>query len=219
MMTRAYPEIYLNNAMASMGEAFDYIVNDCGIAGSDFVKMLLGSSVCRKLENGEPAYLSGKSGIELAREIVERVTGQAPKMEPQVHYARSPEYWCGWSVAYYQWFSSRKYNEIFAAVSFDDLLLMYSTLHEADLTKFAEIVDGKVREMFPETNLKRIRTIYGCSQRELADLSGVGLRAIQLYEQRQKDINKASVISVRNLAKVLGCSVEDLMEPESTLTT
>ncbi len=91
---------------------------------------------------------------------------------------------------------------------------MYPTLHEADLTKFAEIVGSKVREMFPETNLKRIRTIYGCSQRELADLSGVGLRAIQQYEQRHKDINKASVISVRNLAKVLGCSFEDLMESE-----
>ncbi len=198
-----------------MGEAFDYIVNDGGMPGGDFVKMFLGSPVCRKLENGEPAYLSGKSGIELAREVVASVTGKVPEAEPQVHYARSPEYWSGWAVAYYQWFSSRRYNEIFAAVPFDDLILMYPTLHEADITKFAEVVDGRVRAMFPETNLRRMRTTYGCSQRELADLSGVGLRSIQMYEQRQKDINKASVISVRNLAKALGCSMEDLIEAES----
>ncbi len=213
-MIRAYPEIYLSNAMASMGEAFDYAVNDCGMAGDDFVKMLLGSPVCRKLENGEPAYLSGKSGIELAREVVASVTGKTPETEPRSRYARTSEYWCGWAVAYYQWFSSRKYSEIFSAVPFADLLLMYPTLHEADVTKFAEVVDGKVREMFPETRLKRLRMIYGCSQRELAELSEVGLRSIQMYEQRQKDINKASAMSVRNLAKALGCSVEDLMESD-----
>ncbi len=212
MTIRAYPEIYLSHAMASMGEAFDYIVNDCDMVGGDFVKMLLGSPICRKLENGEPAYLSGKSGIELAREIVESVTGKVLTVEPQVHYARSPEYWSGWSVAYFQWFSSRKYSEIFAAVPFEEMLLMYPTLHEADLTKFAEVVDEKIRAKFPETKLKRQRAIYGYSQRELANLSGVSLRAIQMYEQRQKDINKASAISVRNLAKVLGCNIEDLME-------
>jgi hypothetical protein len=33
-----------------------------------------------------------------------------------------------------------------------------------------------------------------------------------MYEQRHKDINKASVETVHSLAKVLGCSVEDLIE-------
>ena len=62
---------------------------------------------------------------------------------------------------------------------------MYYTLHEADVSKFAEIADARIREHFAETNLKRIRTAYGCSQAELAKKSGVGLRSIQLYEQRQ----------------------------------
>ncbi len=89
---------------------------------------------------------------------------------------------------------------------------MYPTLHEADVTKFAEIVDGQVRGRFPETNLKRMRTIYGCSQRELAGLSGVGLRSIQMYEQRQKDINKAGVATVWSLARFWGCPIENLIE-------
>ncbi len=212
MMTPAYQEIYLSNAMSSMADAFDYIVNNCNISGEDFVKMLIGSSICKRIENGEPAYLSGKSGIEIARECVYITTGKVLDIEPQDRYERSPAYWAGWAVAYYQWYSSRTYSEIFKAISFEDLLCMYPTLHEADITKFADIVDQKVRETFPDTNLKRLRTAYGCSQRELAELSGVSLRSIQMYEQRQKDINHAGVVSVRNIAKVLGCTIEDLIE-------
>ena len=63
-----------------------------------------------------------------------------------------------------------------------------------------------------KTNLKRIRTAKGYSQKQLADLSGVGLRSIQMYEQRQKDINKAQSDSLFRLAKVLGCTMEDLLE-------
>ena len=65
---------------------------------------------------------------------------------------------------------------------------------------------------FSETNLKRIRLIYGCSQRELAEMSGVSLRSIQTYEQRNKDINKAQAESLYCLAKALGCTMEDLLE-------
>ena len=69
-----------------------------------------------------------------------------------------------------------------------------------------------MQEAFPETNLKRIRMAYGCTQAELAERSGVSLRSIQMYEQRKKDINKASVTSVHRMAKVLGCTIEDLVE-------
>lgn len=69
----------------------------------------------------------------------------------------------------------------------------------------------KIKE-YSETNLKRIRTAYGCTQKELAEMSGVGLRSIQMYEQRNKDINKAQSDSLYRLAKALGCSMEDLLE-------
>ena len=89
---------------------------------------------------------------------------------------------------------------------------MYYTLHEADLTKFVDIVDLKMKEYFFETNLKRIRAIYGFTQAELAERSGVSLRSIQMYEQRNKNINKASEDTMYRLAKVLGCTMEDLIE-------
>ena len=89
---------------------------------------------------------------------------------------------------------------------------MYYTLHEADISKFADIADERIRDHFKETNLKRIRSSYGCTQAELAERSGVSLRSIQMYEQRNKDINKASAESLYRISKVLGCTVEDLLE-------
>ena len=59
---------------------------------------------------------------------------------------------------------------------------------------------------------KRIRTTYGITQFELAKKADVSLRSIQMYEQRNKDINKASVGTIYSIAKVLGCTIEDLLE-------
>ena len=211
-MTHAYQEIYLSKAQSVLGDAFDYALNICNLSGTDFVKLFVASSVSKRMENGEPAYLAGKSGIEIVVEIIAETMGKELPIEPHEHFGRSSEYWIGWAVAYYQWYSSRKYSDIFKVVSFEDLQKMYYTLHEADVSKFVDIVDARMKDYFPETNLKRIRTAYGYTQAELAQRSNVSLRSIQMYEQRNKDINKASVDTVYRLAKVLGCTMEDLIE-------
>ena len=211
-MTRAYQEIYLSNAQAALGDTFDYAVNTCSIPGDDFVKLFCGSSLSRRMENGEPSLLSGKSGIEIAIEVIAETTGKQLEAIPTERMERSAEYWIGWAVAYYQWYSARRYSDIFKVLSYEDLQKMYYTLHEADITKFADIANERVKEYFKDTNLKRIRSAYGCTQAELAKLSGVTLRSIQMYEQRRKDINKASAETLYNIAKVLGCTIEDLIE-------
>ena len=212
MMTGAYQEIYLNRAQSALGDAFDYAINTCDIAGDEFLKLFTASSISKRMEQGEPAYLAGKSGIEIVVEIIAETKNLELIIEPREHFGRSKEYWIGWAVAYYQWRSSRKYNEIFKLLTFEELQKMYITLHEADITKFADIVDSLMKEYFTETNLKRIRISYGITQAELAQRSGVTLRSIQMYEQRNKNINKASVDTIYSLAKVLGCTMEDLLE-------
>ena len=211
-MTHAYQEIYLSKAQSMLGDAFDYAIHTCSIPGDSFVKLFVASTISRRMENGEPNYLAGKSGIEVAMDILAETTGKVPEAPPREHFGRSREYWIGWAVAYYQWFSGRKYSDIFKAVTFEDLQKMYYTLHEADITKFADIMDARMREFFTDTNLKRIRTAYGCTQAELAHRSQVSLRSIQMYEQRNKDINKASAETVLRLSRVLGCTMEDLLE-------
>ena len=211
-MIRAYQEIYLSKAQAVLGEAFDYAVNTCSISGENFIKQFIVSSVSKKMENGEPAYLAGKSGIELVKDIVAETTGKELTEVPPDRLDRSTEYWIGWAIAYYQWWSGRKFNAIFKAFTFDELQKMYYTLHEADISKFADIADERMKELYPETNLERIRMAYGCTQAELAKKSGVSLRSIQMYEQRNKDINKANADTLYRISKVLGCSMEDLIE-------
>ena len=212
MTTRAYQETYLSKAQSALGDAFDYAINTCHIPGSDFIKLFTASSVSRRMENGEPAYLAGKSGIEIAADVLLESTGRQPEAEPVEHFGRSREYWIGWAVCYYQWFSARSYGDIFKVLSYEDLANMYYTLHEADITKFVDAVDGMVREYFKDTNLKRIRSAYGCTQAELAKRSGVNLRSIQMYEQRNKDINRASADTLYRISKVLGCTIENLIE-------
>ena len=107
MMIRAYREIYLSKAQSAMGDAFDYAVNGCDIPGSDFIKLFVSSSICRRMENAEPQFLVGKSGIEIAIDVIFETTGRQPEEKLKYSSVRSPEYWIGWAVCYYQWYSTR----------------------------------------------------------------------------------------------------------------
>lgn len=211
-MIHAYQETHVNKVQAMLGTAFDYAINTCEINGDNFAKMFIASGICKRVENGEPAIVSGKSGIEIVQEIVLETMGKELNIEPVESFGRSVEYWVGWALAYYQWHSNRSFSDIFKVVSYAELEKMYYPLHEADITKLVDILDERIKKYYTETNLKRIRTAYGCSQSELAKKAGVSLRSIQMYEQRNKDINKASVETIYRMAKVLGCTVEDLIE-------
>lgn len=61
-------------------------------------------------------------------------------------------------------------------------------------------------------NKKSIRKSRDLSHSELAAQSGVNLRSIQIYEQKVNNINKAQVQTLYKLSRILGCSVEDLLE-------
>lgn len=212
MMIHAYQETHVNKVQAMLGTAFDYAINTCKINGDNFAKMFIASGICKRVENGEPAIVSGKSGIEIVQEIVLETMGKELDIEPAESFGRSVEYWVGWALAYYQWHSNRSFSDIIKVVSYAELEKMYYPLHEADITKLLDILDERIKEYYTETNLKRIRTAYGCSQSELSKKAGVSLRSIQMYEQRNKDINKASVETIYRMAKVLGCTIEDLIE-------
>ena len=64
-----------------------------------------------------------------------------------------------------------------------------------------------------KSSLKFMREDRGMSQSELAKKSGVPLRAIQAYEQGYKDINKAQVVTVLQLAEALECDVYEIINP------
>ena len=65
------------------------------------------------------------------------------EQDPVMYLDKSPEFWAGWAIAYYQWYRSKSFLEIAKVISMEEVICMYSTLHEADIMKFVSIVDER----------------------------------------------------------------------------
>lgn len=212
MAIRAYDEDYLMPAQRILGDAVDYAVYACEMEADRFFDMFLASGIAEQFGKGNPAYVAGVTGCELVKKVILASGMKTPDIPDEMYLDKSPEYWAGWALAYYQWHTAKTFSGIHQAVSVQEILTLYPALHEADIMKFVEVMDGKMRQFYVETNLKRMRKLAGMSQSGLARRSGVSLRQIQLFEQRQRDINKAQAISLYKLGRALGCNSEDLLE-------
>ena len=70
----------------------------------------------------------------------------------------------------------------------------------------------KIKNCFPSIPaLKIIRQKRNLTQEELALLSGVNIRSIRSYEQKDNDILKAQGDTLQKLAKTLDCTIEELL--------
>lgn len=210
----AYDKDYLFYAQKNFGHMVDFAVNSCGYDIDDFFYLFLASNVCAQFENGNPAYIIGKTGCELFRLVVAEIKNEELKAPDAMYLDKSPEYWLGWALCYYVWLRNYKFGYVLSAVSAGDMLGMYDMMHEADVTKFVFSLDERLNAYYTQTALTRLRTAAGISQHELAKRAGVNVRIIQSYEQKVRDINKAQMMTVVKLAKALDCSPVDLMERE-----
>lgn len=213
MMIRAYDEEYLPLCQRVMGDMLDYAVNTLEYNLQKFFTMFLVSGIARQFEIANPAYVAGKNGCEVAKEVLVRSGLALPDVEDVMYLDKSPEYWCGWALAYYQWYCGQSFREIIRQVPIMDICLMYHPLHEADIERFVITMETYNTDALRETQLKRLRAYARLSQKQLADKSGVPLRQIQLFEQRQRDINKTQAATLLKLARALRCSCEQLMDP------
>ena len=211
-MTYAYGEPYLDDAMNNLGEAVDYAVHACNVSADDFMSMFVTSGYAKQFESGVAKVVSGLSGSELVLSVLKASGKQIDAPAARLEYDCSPEYWCGYILAYYQWHSAIPFKDILKSIPMSELDRMYSALHEASEEKAVDVFDSIMKRKNTVTKLQTMRKNGGLSQKQLADKSGVSLRSIQQYEQRAKDINKAAVDSLLSLAKALGCRVEDLIE-------
>ena len=211
-MIHAYNEQYLYDAMRNLGEAADYAVNACKMSLQEFFDLFVATSFAEQFGNGVPKVVSGLSGTELVLEIVKKAGVEKKLPGVQTEYGCSPEYWCGWVVAYYQWHTGRTFKEILRSITAEEFEKLYPALHEASEDKFVDVVNSIIERKNGITKLQEFRKNIGYSQRELAEKSGVNLRTLQQYELKAKDINKAATHTLLSLSKTLGCRVEDLLE-------
>lgn len=140
-MARAYKKTYLNGAMRNLAVMMDCGVNKYGYPIEEFYEKFLASDVSRQFAAGNPRYLVGMSGAELADSVVESSGGNVLK-ENDGTYTVGPEYWAGWVLAYYQWLSRRSFAFMYRkGLGIKEVASMYYPLHEADLSKFVDAAE------------------------------------------------------------------------------
>ena len=204
-MIHAYNEIYLDDAMNTLAEVFSY-VQDERQADILFERFIM-SGIAYQFGKGNPRYLNMPS-----QALFYEIVGDSMPLIYPKGFGRSPQYWCGYVLAYYQWYTGLGFERIGLYLPPSKIINMYHPLHEADIQKFVDIANGIMFQK--ETNLAKYRKNSNMSQLQLSKYSQVSLRSIQLYEQRQLSINTAPANKLLRLSRVLGCSIEDLLEVE-----
>ncbi len=211
-MIHAYDKIYLDKAMRSLAQMLDYSVYDLKYDITVFFDLFSSSSIATLFESGDANTLAGKSGVELAWEVLGESGIEYERIPPTAASDRSEEYWVGWALAYYQWDTSMSFADIVRCVPIKDILLLYHPYHEMDIRQFVDCMNEMIHRAEPNTNLKRLRLQMGFSQSQLSEECGIPVRTIQQYEQRQKNINKAQAEYLFTLSSALHCNPSDLLE-------
>lgn len=211
---KGYSELYLNDAMKNLGDMVEYAVLDLGFDPDEFFGYFISSGIAEMFGGGNPKYIVGMSGVELAETVLR--TLNIPFESVFVSHAdyKGVEYWAGWVFAYYQWETGRRFEDIVDnGLTLSTVFSMY-ILHEADVSKFVETANRIIvrNKQNSKSKLSQIRKARGFTQRELADASGITLRMVQLYEQKQNDIGKAQADTAIALSRALGCDVQDILE-------
>ncbi len=214
MTMRGYNELYLNDAMKNLGDMVEYAVLDLGFEPDEFFEYFISSGIAEKFGNGNPKYAVGMSGMELAEAVLRAVNVPVVSVSASHTDSKGVEYWGGWIFAYYQWINGRRFEDIVNdGLTLSTIFSMY-ILHEADVSKFVETANEMIvgNKRNRKSKLARIRKARGFTQAELAEASGITLRMVQLYEQKQNNISKAQVDTVLALSRALGCDVQDILE-------
>lgn len=204
-------DLYKEDAMTALADLLDIGVNVCSIEGQKLVDAFVASGLAEHFERQNPAYVAGKSGSELVELLLPFVSAKGPVPERD-RFDRSPDYWLGWVLGFYQVETGRSYRRVFETVEYDELVALYHPLHEAPESKFVETLERRMRSADKPTRLRIQRDAARLSQSELARRANVGLRSIQMYEQRNKDIDRAQGATLVRLSRALHCEVEDLLE-------
>ena len=141
-MARAYKKTYLKDAMRNLAVMLDCGVNKYGYPLDVFYGFFLTSDVSRQFAQGNPRYLAGLSGAELA-DLVVQSSGNPISEKNNGSFSVGLEYWAGWVLAFYQWRSDRSFFYIQSkGLGINEVANLYHPLHEADLMKFVEVADG-----------------------------------------------------------------------------
>ena len=240
-MTHAYDKILLDRAADSLGRMLDYSVYSLHYDIPVMMDLFIASGVAALFERGDIRTIAGMSGVELSYEVLEKSGIVFERTQPRYTKGLSPEFWFGYTLARIQWETCLSFDQIMRSFPPQSFISGYTgsrfsfldglpfDISEKDrsegITAFGrQYADESLSHFISmntsgidtataagETPLKKMRIKNGLSQSALAKASGVPLRTIQQYEQRQKDLAKARAEYLIALSRALNCDPSRLI--------
>ncbi|MBP5469985.1 MAG: XRE family transcriptional regulator, partial [Candidatus Riflebacteria bacterium] len=144
MATHAYDEDYLNSAQHILGDAVDFAVMSLDIEANIFGQLFAVSNTSKQFAIGNPKYVAGMNVCELARKVLTETNATFTDTEDAMFLDKGPEYWAGWALAFYQWFSSYSFMFILRAVTLEKIIAMYPIYHEMDIMQFVDKINEEI---------------------------------------------------------------------------
>ncbi len=92
-MTHAYSEMYLEDAMRTLGEAVDFALCDQGLTPAELTAILSNAFEMKQFERGMSRVVCGMAGDELARDIIAHAGLTPVECRETYPFDRSPQYW------------------------------------------------------------------------------------------------------------------------------
>lgn len=195
-----YNEMYLNRIRELSALIFEICLYDLNMKDIDFIDKVIDSSIINDLSNADVDII-GRSSIELIYELLNIKINKN-------NYLYKDEYWIGFNIAYLSWYYNKSFKEVLSEVNLNEFRKLYITYHEMDERHLKDYLSTRLGV---KSKLKEMRLKRRLSQSQLAYLSNVNVRNIKTYEQNENDINKAQVNILLSLARVLNCSIEDIL--------
>lgn len=195
-----YNEMYLNRIRELSALIFEICLYDLNMEDIDFIDKVINSSIINDLSNADVDII-GRSSIELIYELLNIKINKN-------NYLYKDEYWIGFNIAYLSWYYNKSFKEVLSEVNLNEFRKLYITYHEMDERHLKDYLSTRLGV---KSKLKEMRLKRRLSQSQLAYLSDVNIRNIKTYEQNENDINKAQVNILLSLARVLNCSIEDIL--------
>lgn len=196
-----YNEMYLNRIRELSALIFEICLYDLNMKDIDFIDKVIDSSIINDLSNADVDII-GRSSIELIYELLNIKINKN-------NYLYKDEYWIGFNIAYLSWYYNKSFKEVLSEVNLNEFRKLYITYHEMDERHLKDYLSTRLGV---KSKLKEMRLKIRLSQSQLAYLSNVNVRNIKTYEQNENDINKAQVNILLSLARVLNCSIEDILD-------
>ena len=124
---------------------FQFCLCNLGKSPEELQQDFLSSIIPSQIEFGNPDFLSGKSGLELAFFLYQNIEQKIEEALQEPYYPEA-EYWAGFVVAYAQWKLKISFSTLFSKYPLERILANYHLMHEADISTMVDLIQSEMAQ-------------------------------------------------------------------------